>query len=74
MSRDQAVTALRVHNLPKEQFEALVESDNPPSIEQLAELGIEKRPEPVIIDHLQGRDPEDFAQATQLLGVLRLCR
>lgn len=74
ISERQRKTMLRVNNVPNEQFEALVESENPPSIEQLAEIGTQKRPEPVIIDHLQGRDPEDFAQATQLIGMLRFLK
>jgi hypothetical protein len=29
--RDQAVTALRVNNVPHDQFEAIIEAANPPS-------------------------------------------
>jgi hypothetical protein len=39
MSKDQAVTAIRVANVPKESFEKQVEGDNPPSITALAEQG-----------------------------------
>jgi hypothetical protein len=74
LSDRQRVTAIRVANIPKDQFEALVESDRPPSVDQLADLGKRKRPEPPTIDstaHLKGRDPADFEQATRLIGLVR---
>src|SRR5579862_1494348 len=43
LSKRQKDTALRVARIPKDLFEALVESDNPPSVTQLAELGTRKR-------------------------------
>ena len=70
LSRDQAITAIRVANIPREEFERLVESDAPPTIEQLAERGTQKRQQPVTIDHLGGRDPADFRAATKLLEIL----
>lgn len=42
MSKDQAITAIRVNNVPREQFERLVESDNPPTVTTLAEIGTKK--------------------------------
>jgi hypothetical protein len=39
LSRRQIQTALAVGSIPKEQFEALVESDNPPTVNQLARIG-----------------------------------
>jgi hypothetical protein len=36
MSNRQTVTALRVANVPKDQFEKQVESDNPPTVSALA--------------------------------------
>jgi len=70
LSRRQAITAIRVANIPREEFERLVESDAPPTIEQLAERGTQKRQQPVTIDHLGGRDPADFRAATKLLEIL----
>jgi hypothetical protein len=32
LSKDQLVTAMRVHNVPRDEFERQVESDNPPTI------------------------------------------
>jgi hypothetical protein len=39
LSRDQAVTAIRVARVPKPEFEATVESDNPPTVTQQLALG-----------------------------------
>jgi len=43
ISKDQEVTAIRIANIPREQFDSLVESDNPPTISALAEEGTKKR-------------------------------
>jgi hypothetical protein len=61
LSKRQAITALRVNNVPRDVFEELVESDSPPTISALAELGTNHQ--------LQGRDPVDFEQATRLIGM-----
>ena len=45
LSEHQRKTALQVNNVPREQFETLVESQHPPSVTQLAEMG-KKKPEP----------------------------
>jgi hypothetical protein len=39
ISPDQLKTALRVHKVPREEFERQVESDNPPTITAMARLG-----------------------------------
>jgi hypothetical protein len=57
LSRDQAVTALRVANVPKDEFERQVESDNPPTITALAEQG--KKP---VVDE---RSPEQLREMTE---------
>lgn len=49
MSKRQQVTAVRVANVPKEEFEAVVEGDNPPTVTKLAEMGTKHR-------HLEVRD------------------
>jgi len=68
LSDHQRVTALRVANVPRPEFEAAVESHNPPTVTQLAERGKQtRRPQPT--DHLAGRDPADFQQATSLIGM-----
>lgn len=65
LSEHQRKTALRIANIPKEEFEAAVESDNPPTVTALAERGKQLR-----TDHLGGRDPEDYHQGTLLQGVI----
>lgn len=39
LSKHQQVQAVRVANIPRDQFESLVESDNPPTVTKLAEMG-----------------------------------
>jgi hypothetical protein len=46
LSKDQQVTAVRVANVSAEQFEAAVESDKPPTVTALAEMGKQSRPAP----------------------------
>ena len=43
LSEHQRKTAARVANIPADEFEAAVESDNPPTIEDLAERGTKKK-------------------------------
>ena len=70
LSKDQEVQAKRVANVPQTEFEQLVESDNPPTVSQLANIGKKTRPQPFVFD-LKGRDPADFQLATQVQGELR---
>ena len=65
LSRDQTVTALRVNNVPRDEFERLVESDDPPTITKLAEIGTNHH------EYLQGRAPDDFAAATPFIGLAK---
>src|SRR5262245_51587880 len=44
ISPRQELTAVRVANVPTEEFEAAVESDDPPTITHLAELGTTSQP------------------------------
>jgi len=46
LSERQRVTALRVSNIPADEFEAAVESEQPPTVTELAKRGTAKRPEP----------------------------
>jgi hypothetical protein len=55
--------AVRVANVPAEQFEKLIESESPPSVSELAELGKKSRPAP--------ERPPEFAVATQAIGAAR---
>ncbi|MGG7580636.1 hypothetical protein [Rhizobium sp. Nf11,1] len=63
MSERQQVTAVRVANVPTEEFERQVESDAPPTITQLAEQGKKAAPP-------QPPKPAGFADATKLIGEL----
>ena len=67
LSVDQRKTALRVANVPGSEFEAAVESDNPPTVSALAEQG--KKPRPLI--DLEGRDPKLFALSTEAQGQIK---
>lgn len=85
LSKDQYVAVMRVGNIPDEEFEAAIESDDPPTVTALAERGRRERAERAaaiyaaitggtfkqepLID-LGGRSPEDFAEATKLMGLV----
>lgn len=60
MSKDQEKQAVRVANVPDDEFELAIESDDPPTITRLAELGTKSQPKAV---------PPKFAEATHVLGV-----
>ncbi len=67
LSDRQRVTALRVNNVPRDEFERLIESDDPPTVTKLAELGT-KHQDP---GYLKGREPDDFAAATPFIGLAK---
>lgn len=71
LSKDQEVTAVRVANVPQKEFEAAVESENPPSVTELAEAGKKEPYQPQSV--ALGIDPEDFKEATKVQGALRHC-
>src|SRR6266851_740585 len=61
LSRKQMHTALQIANVPGEKFDEAINSEDPPSVTNLAEQGTKTKP----ID-LQGIAPEDFARATSI--------
>jgi hypothetical protein len=64
MSKDQEKQAVRVANVPAEEFDLAVESENPPTATALAERGTEKRaPKPA--------PPPGVQDARHLTGLLR---
>jgi len=65
LSERQRKTALQVANVPRDEFERQVESDNPPTITELAEQGKKKKN---IVD-LQGRDPTEFNRAIHFVAL-----
>jgi hypothetical protein len=70
MSERQIKTAARVANVPTEQFETAVESDEPPTVTALAEMGKQSRPVPAAAAP-PATAPAGFKQATHLIGVVR---
>jgi len=74
LSTWQHKTALRVASVPEPQFIAAVESENPPTVSKLAEIGTQKReppPAPRPLVDLKGIPPEHYARATEAQGTLR---
>ena len=74
MSLHQQRTAIRVASVPEPQFIAAVESENPPTVSKLAEIGTQKReppPAPRPLVDLKGIPPEHYARATEAQGTLR---
>lgn len=69
LSDRQRKTALRVANVADDEFENEVEADRPATVTELAERGTQSKPKPLV--DLQGRDPREFAMATQIDGALR---
>jgi len=68
LSERQRKTALRVANVPQDDFDAAIEVPNPLSVTKLAERGVQPRQSST--DHLQGADPDDFYAATHGFGAL----
>jgi hypothetical protein len=66
LSRDQAKRALRVAKIPEAEFEEAIESENPPTVTELAERGTKRKP---LVD-LGDRTPEQFQAATWLIGAV----
>lgn len=65
LSRDQRVTAMRVANIPLEEFEAAVESEQPPTVTELAKRGTATRPKP---QRVRGLLPSDYTAFCNALG------
>jgi hypothetical protein len=68
LSERQQVTAVRVASVPSERFEAAIESETPPTVTKLAEIGTKPQPKPLV--DLNGRKPEDFSLSTQGQGAI----
>lgn len=65
LSEHQQLQAVRVANVPADEFERQVESPTPPTVTKLAEQG-RQSPRPVI--DLHGRDPEEFNRSMHFVG------
>lgn len=64
MSDDQRKNALRVASIPDEEFNNMVESETPPTVTKLAEIGTKKQ----LVD-LKGRDPKEFNKALHFIAL-----
>jgi hypothetical protein len=69
MSRDQKRTALRVASIPEEEFELTVESAAP-TVTEMAERDTRKT---IVVDLLEGRDPEDRSRYPDGVRSLTAC-
>lgn len=67
MSRHQRHQAIRVANVPAEQFERQVESKSPPTVTRLADQGTKRR----VIHVDTPAAPANFARATQVIGEVK---
>jgi hypothetical protein len=71
MSEHQQVTAVRVANIPKEEFDRQVESANPPTLTELARQGTQKRDAPTDPQTwLKGRSPQDFNAILHMMSTI----
>lgn len=68
LSNDQMKQAIRVANVPSEEFERQVESANPPTVTKLAEQGKQVAPAPKPVIDLKGRDPAEFNKALHFVA------
>ncbi len=68
LSKRQKDDALRVAAIPEAKFERLIEAAKPPTVTELAKIGT--KPKAVVIDHLQGRSPEDFNASIRGRGAM----
>lgn len=66
MSKNQKDNALRVATIPEDTFNALVDSEKPPTVTKLAEMGTQKRGKPII--DLKGRCPKEFNKALHFVA------
>lgn len=68
LSKDQQMTAVRLARVPKDEFEAQVESDDPPTITELADQGRRKTP----VEEIMGdRTPTQYTAAGELIGLIK---
>ncbi len=66
LSQGQKDRAIQVANVPEHEFEAMVESENPPTVTELAEKGKQRR---TVLD-LGGATHEQFVASSQIIGML----
>lgn len=64
MSPHQQRTAQEVASVPESEFTEMVESDSPPTVTKLAEIGTKRQ----LVD-LEGRDPKEFNRALHFVAL-----
>lgn len=69
LSEQQAKQTLRVGEIPATKFEKLIESDEPPTVTELAAMG--RKPAKKVIDITGGRNSDEFKAAVRIQGRLR---
>ena len=69
LSVDQAKQAIRVANIPKREFERLIDAEAPPTVTELAKMGT--KPVQRTSSHLNGRDANEFSEAIKVRGRMR---
>jgi hypothetical protein len=70
LSEHQAKTAVRVANIPAQAFERAVESETPPTVTALADMGRQRREPPPEQPAPAPAAPQGFSAATHALGVV----
>jgi hypothetical protein len=65
----QAKNAVRIANIPQDDFDRQVEGNSPPTITTLADQGKQPRLRPD--DYLKGRDPAAYNKALHFIGAMR---
>lgn len=70
MSKHQQVQAVRIANIPEDDFNEQIEAPKPPTLTQLAQQGIQRRdpPPPDPQTWLKGRDKKAFNRALHFTG------
>lgn len=70
MSERQVKTAVRIANVPQDDFDKQVESNNPPTISTLALQGMQKRKPLNPESWLKGRDPAAYNKALHFVATI----
>lgn len=70
MSERQVKTAVRIANVPQDDFDKQVESSNPPTISTLALQGMQKRKPLNPESWLKGRDPAAYNKALHFVAAI----
>lgn len=70
LSERQQKTAVRVANIPEEEFDQLIEQDKPPTLTKLAAIGTKPKPKPLVDFYAEGITEAEFKQAVRLHGFI----